>query len=301
MEAKQQSVFRIQPHGRLQEWVADEQGYFRDEGLEYEFVAGGFFGNTGTVQSAGAHKAEVKDGAFESMEAGRACEVSAACHWAVNMASSAEHGKMWGHAYSVTPGGIYVAPESPIRKPADLAGVEIGVGFHSGSHFSALQSLERVLKPEDTKLRFIGRPFDRLAQLLDREIAAANIFGGPLYVLEQQGFRKVIDTTFMIGFLVTGDATQEQVEAYFRGLQRAQRDIDLEPELYKHYFLRELPERYHAAVDVSAFGPGERIVFEPYTRDAFEDARAWITTHGIFAPGEMGSRGYDEAIISLPA
>jgi hypothetical protein len=282
----QQSVFRIQPHGRLQEWVADEKGYFRDEGLEYEFVAGGFFGSTGTVQSAGAHRAEVKDGAFESMEAGRACEVSAACHWAVNMASSAEHGKMWGHAYSVTPGGIYVAPESPIRKPSGLAGVEIGVGYHSGSHFSALQSLERVLKPEETKLRFIGRPFDRLAQLLDREIAAANIFGGPLYVLEQQGFRKVIDTTFMIGFLVTGDATQEQVEAYFRGLQRAQRDIDL-----------ELPQRYHAAVDVSAFGPGERIVFEPYTREMYERTHRWMEDLKLFPAEQVGHADYAEAVL----
>jgi hypothetical protein len=26
-------VFRIQPHTRLHEWVADEAGFFRDEGL----------------------------------------------------------------------------------------------------------------------------------------------------------------------------------------------------------------------------------------------------------------------------
>jgi len=30
--------FRIEPHGRLQEWVAEEKGYFRDEGLDYEFL-----------------------------------------------------------------------------------------------------------------------------------------------------------------------------------------------------------------------------------------------------------------------
>jgi hypothetical protein len=32
------SKFRIEPHGRLQEWFAEEKGYFRDEGLDYEFV-----------------------------------------------------------------------------------------------------------------------------------------------------------------------------------------------------------------------------------------------------------------------
>ena len=32
--------FTIQPHGRLQEWIAHEKNYFRDEGLDYEFAAG---------------------------------------------------------------------------------------------------------------------------------------------------------------------------------------------------------------------------------------------------------------------
>jgi hypothetical protein len=29
--------FVIQPHFRLQEWVAQEKGYFKDEGLDYIF------------------------------------------------------------------------------------------------------------------------------------------------------------------------------------------------------------------------------------------------------------------------
>ena len=31
------SPFKIQPHSRLQEWVAEDKGYFRDEGLDYTF------------------------------------------------------------------------------------------------------------------------------------------------------------------------------------------------------------------------------------------------------------------------
>ena len=27
--------FRIQPHVRLQEWVAEDRGFFREEGLDY--------------------------------------------------------------------------------------------------------------------------------------------------------------------------------------------------------------------------------------------------------------------------
>src|SRR6266508_6807294 len=119
-------AFRIQPHGRLQEWVADEQGYFRDEGLEYEFVQS-LVADVLTVQTTETAPAEVKRGAYQFMEAGKACEVSSACHWAVNMAASAEHGRMYGHAYSMTPSAIFVPPESLVMKPSDLAGVEIGV------------------------------------------------------------------------------------------------------------------------------------------------------------------------------
>ena len=36
------SRFVIQPHVRLQEWVAEELGFFKDEGLDYEFQADGF-------------------------------------------------------------------------------------------------------------------------------------------------------------------------------------------------------------------------------------------------------------------
>jgi hypothetical protein len=32
------SKFVIEPHFRLQEWVAEEKDYFRDERLEYEFM-----------------------------------------------------------------------------------------------------------------------------------------------------------------------------------------------------------------------------------------------------------------------
>ena len=31
-------ALKIMPHGRLQEWVAEEKGYFTAEGLEYSFV-----------------------------------------------------------------------------------------------------------------------------------------------------------------------------------------------------------------------------------------------------------------------
>jgi len=291
------SKFRIQSHGRLQEWVAEEKGYFKDEGLDYEFIVKPIATWSGNVQSTESAPSEVKEGAYESLEDGRGCHVSSACHWAVNMASSANHGKMWGEAYGVVPSGIYVSPESPIRRPADLADAEVAVGYHTGSHFSTIQGLEKILKHEEIKLRYVGLLLDRLALLFDRKVEAASIFGAPLYVAEQLGFRKIVDTTFMIGFLITGDPNQEDVERYFRALRRAQRDIDVAPEPYKHYYLNEIPKKYHSMVDIQTFGPGERLVFEPYTQELFERTHGWMESWSLFPAEQVGTLGYEASVM----
>ena len=293
--------FRIMPHGRLQEWVAEEKGYYTQLGLDYEFVKPARVGREAmegsSVQSADGVAAPVMTGAFESMETGRACDVSSACHWAVGMAASADHGIMWGHAYSVTPAGIYVARDSHIKSPDDLKGAEIGVGYHSGSHFSALQALEPFVSPSEANLRFIGSPADRLNLLIDGQVEAANIFGVQREIAEQLVFRKVLDTTFMIGFLISGDASTEDCQKYFDALQLAQRDIDLEPEKYKHYFEQDIPDRYKPLVDVRAFGLAERLVFEPYTREIYEKTHRWMLELQLFPEGQYGDTDYSEAVL----
>jgi len=289
--------FRIQSHGRLQEWVAEHKGYFSAAGLDYEFLVRPIVTWSADVKTAEAAPLNIQRGAFESIEDGRGCNLSAACHWTVNMAASAGHGKMWGHAYSVSPSAIFVPADSAINKPEDLANLPVTVGYHSGSHYSTLQGLEQFLERDAIKLHFGGLLLDRLALLVDRQVPAASLFGAPFYVAEQLGFKKIVDTTFMIGHLVSDDADLRDVERYFEALRRAQHDIDLEPEAFKHYFLRELPERYHRQIDIRRFGPGERIVFEPYPQAAFERTRQWIESWNLFAPEQTGTDDYAVAVV----
>src|SRR3954471_20067413 len=220
------SKFVIAPHFRLHEWGAEEKGYFGAEGLDYEFK--------GIWKT---HKTADKSGAFQNIEKGLETNVSCACHWTVNVAASKGHGKLYADAYSVAPAAVFVPPESDIRTPEDLKGVPISVGYQSGSHYSTIQALEQYLKPEDIKLSFAdGLLFRRMELLIDRQVPAASLFSGPYYFMEQLGFRKIIDSTFMMASLVTGDADPEDVRKYFRALRLAQRDIDLRPECYTHYY-----------------------------------------------------------------
>jgi ABC-type nitrate/sulfonate/bicarbonate transport system substrate-binding protein len=290
-------ALKIMPHGRLQEWVADEQGYFTAEGLEYSFLIEGDYGIRAVRRD---DSGEIKSGAFETFEAGRdGADVSCACHWATNVAASEGTGQLVTAAYSVAPCGIMVPPDSPVRRPEDLAGVPVGVGYHSGSHFTTLQALEVVLTPDQISLSFQGPPNERLDALLARQVPAATMFGVPLYVAEAFGFRKVLDATFMIGFLASGSGVSKaDIDKYLAALRRAQVEIDLHPEAYKHYHLRAVPEKYRDQVDVRAFGTGERIVFLPYTREIFTSTGQWARSRNLFPDLPSALASYDEAVLA---
>ena len=286
--------FVIQPHFRLQEWVAEEKGYFKDEGLEYIFREE-VQKTDGKVHDKGA-----KVGAYQSLEEGRKSDVSCACHWTVGVAASTGHGKLYPDVYSVAPSGVFVPADSPVKTPEDLAGVPISVGYQSGSHYSTIQALEQYMPTDKINLSFNdGMLFKRMELLIDKKVPAAALFSGPYYFAEQLGFRKIIDSTFMITTMISGNPDAEDLRKFFRALKRAQRDIDLRPDLYTHYYKNEFPVRYHAMMDTRRWGPGERIVFEPYTKEVFEETFKWIEDHGIFTDGNMGSRVYEQSVVRL--
>lgn len=281
-------TFRIHTHGRLQEWVADANGYFAAEGLT-DYVL--------DQVVMPKSKPGAPAGAYQSYEQGRDASISCACHWTVNMAASNAHGRLWGEAYSISPCGIFVAADSPIRRVADLADVPIDVGYQSGSHYTTIQALETKLKPEQIRLNFGGLPDDRLARLISGEAPAATLFGIQLGVAEQLGFRKVADCTFMIVGFVPEGVDREDVARYYQALRRAQQDIDLHFQKYAHFYLREIPAIYHDRIEVEAIGPGERLVFESYSAEMYDRTHDWVEERGIFSVEKVGRGTYDKAAL----
>jgi NitT/TauT family transport system substrate-binding protein len=288
-------TFRISSHGRLQDWIAVENAYFDDEGLDYEFDVRALENAAQEISAEAQH--DIRVGAYELYLSGGGGKknMSCACHWAVNQAAGDAAGRMWGHAYSVLPSGIYTAERSSIRRPAEFADIEIAVGYHSGSHFSTIQALEPFLSPEQIKLRFGGFPYDRVDALLSGDVPAAAVWGAATYLVEQYGCRRILDSTFMAGFMFGAGTDPLDVERYFRALRRAQMELDLEPERYKHYYLKEIPERYHADIDVRCFGPGERVVFLPYTAEMYERSQQWMHERGLFEEREA-MRPYESVV-----
>jgi len=277
--------FVISTHGRLQDWIAADNGYFEEEGLDCVLDVSLLENASQGIEAP--REGDVRVGAYELYRVGGGGKkaMSCACHWAVGQAAGDAGdtaGRMWGRAYSVLPSGIYVPPGSPIRHPSELAGVEVAVGYHSGSHFSTIQALEAFLDPSEIRLRFGGMPYDRVDALLEGTVAAAAIWSAPTYLVEQLGCRKILDNTFMAGFMLEPGIETGDVERYFNGLRRAQIELDLAPERYKHHYRKEVPERYLERADVACFGAGERIVFLPYTAETYERSQRWMRQRGLF-------------------
>src|SRR5438067_8438733 len=242
--------FVIEPHFRLHEWVAEDKGYFKDEGLDYVFRE--------LVQSSDGASQQLGDkiGAMQTFERGRKSDISCACHWTVNVAATKGHGKLYGDVYQVSTCGIFVPPDSKVKTAEDLAGVPISVGYQSGSHYATIQALEQYMPAKDINLSFgEGMLFKRLDNLLEGRSQASTLFSGPYYLAEQMGYRKVIDTTFMIASMIAGAPAAEDLRRFWRALKRAQRDIDLRPERYTHYYRNEFPDRYHPLMDTRRWGP----------------------------------------------
>ena len=289
---------RPRSHASLQDWVAAEKGYFEDEGLadvgfvrhQTDLSAVTEGGDQLPVQTSGAYEAAQADPS-KNENPDEATNVNTFCHWAVNMAVAGNHGRMWAHAYSWTVSGIYVPADSPVEKPEDLADVPIAVGRNSGSHFSTVLALEKYLAPEQINLQFVGLPNLRLGLLLEGKVQAGNGLGAPCFLLEQNGFRKIIDNSFIQGFLISGDVPVEQTTAYFRALKRAQQDIDLDPEPYKPLMLEHsiAPEFHNYVKNLAGMGIPTRIVFEDYTKEMYDDTRHWMDAHDFFAEEDQAN------------
>lgn len=288
---------RFQRHSRIQEWVAEELGLFKKLGLDYEIAHSDVLSTdaapsrSGTQPDADSKREASAYQDFLLKSAGT--NIASTSHWAVDTAVSAGHGTLWPHAYSVMPAGIYVRPGIKLGGLNDLAKLEIVVGRHSGSHFSAVHALQALIPPNDIKLKFVAGRVQRLEYFLEQGGEAGSMYGQESYVLEQQGFQKVLDTSFMVNFMIVGAPAAGDVEKYFEALRQAQRAIDEDQNRYKHYLLRDFPKKFSPLLNTQRSGIGERLVFDTYTKDLYIRTRNWAVEQKILPKQWSGDAAPD--------
>ena len=261
--------FVITPHFRLHEWVAEEKGYFKAEGLDYEFREA-FKGK----DLAKAH-ATPEQGRRLPEHRGRARHQRE-----LRLPLDGERRRLQGPRARCTPTPTRCRPRRCSCRPSRRSRTRrtcAACRSRSATSRAATtrpsrRSSSTCRSPTSSSPSPTASSSRGMEKLIDRKVPAAAVFCGPYYFLEQLGFRKVIDTTFMMASMLNGDPDPRGREEILPRAAPAQRDIDLRPELYTHYYRNEFPARFLAQMDTRRWGPGERIVFEPYTKEVFEES-----------------------------
>jgi len=267
--------------------VARDQGYFRDEGLDIEFVT-----TPGMAQVTTSHSVKfdsVFDRPLDSVFNDGGIDQYRMCEWGIMKraveaeCSGLRRRKIVALGASMSKFAIAVAGDSRIYEPEMLKDKEIAVTPNNGSHFTTLKLMEGFLKPEHVKTTAAGSMPKRIEALKQGKVAAVSLMEPWISVAQKMGLRILIESHSTRSEAASDDLDGKTLAAMFRAQARAVKELEKDPTPYIHYFTRETggllePHEFqtwrllHAAP-------------QPYTRERFEDTYNWSVNWNMTVAG----------------
>ena len=269
----------VAPKGMgLNDFVAQQEGFFAAEGLEVDFDWKTFRG----TQSSWKNLTYFDRPQDKPYAEGRDV-IQGACAWGSICNASAGMGRFVPDAYGVSPWAIFVRPDSKIRRPEDLKDVPVSVGMRAGSHFNVPYRLEKYLPLAHIKIVNTGGFGARLKALLDGEVEAASLLPPQIAMAEQLGLRKIIEDTFKTLWWVPDHFEPEAVRRYLRALERAEQAMDKDMAKYLPLWKLAVPAEFETTHpwDFAKFGRGERFVYQRIPQSEFDDTLAQVKRWGL--------------------
>jgi len=266
---------RVAPKGiGLNDFVAEQEGFFAAEGIEVEWDVKTFRGTQSSWKDLG-YKSRPQDRPYAE---GDKNLIQCACAWGSISNASAGMGRFIPDCYGVSPWAIFVRPDSKIYRPADLKDVPISVGMRAGSHFNVPYRLEKHLPLEHIKVINTGGFGARLRALLDGEVEAASLLPPQIDMAHQLGLRMIMEDEFHTLWWVPETAELADVRAYLRGLDRAEKALQADLKKYLRLWEKCIPPEFKDTHkwDYSKFTRGERFVYQPLPRSEFDDTLAQV-------------------------
>jgi NitT/TauT family transport system substrate-binding protein len=267
--------------------VARDKGFFKDEGLDLEFVT-----TPGMAQVTTSHSVKF-DSVFErpldSVYNEGGIDQYRMCEWgimkrAVEAASAGlRRRKIVALGASMSKFAIVVSRDSKAFEPEMLKDQPIAVTPNNGSHFTTLKMMEGFLATEHVKTISAGSMLKRLEAVRDGKIAAASLMEPWISVAQKWGMRILIESHSTRSEAAGDDLDGPTLAAMFRAQARAVELLEKDPRPFVHYLVREtggLLEPHelqtwrllHAAP-------------QPYTRERFDDTYGWSVKWNMVVPG----------------
>jgi NitT/TauT family transport system substrate-binding protein len=278
------------PFQGLPELVADNEGLFAAEGLEIEWVdrtrtapraADPSITDPNLVSSLLSHGA--------ASEQGQASLYNA-CEWG-NYRRSQDNSvgmRQAGRRGIVAYGALVVRPDSDIYTPQQLADRTIGLPYHFGTHYLALQLLEGFLSRDRIKTCLApSSSRRRYDALLGGELEATTLTEPYITLAEKEGCRIIALAPYHGTQVAAGDLDSDTFAAFNRAITAAVRRINADKRKYLQYFID-----YHrgdpriAALTVDDFDPGRLQVIEPVPipPDELHRTYEWMLDWNLLRP-----------------
>ena len=258
-------------------WVAQEKGYFEDEGVQVDLIP-----FDSAMERDSAISANQIDGALGDMLALAAMNGGGVSAQAVALGQG------------VTPKegrfALVSAPDSGITSPEQLKEVQIAVSLNSIIEYVTDKLLiDQGFSDEDIQKTAIPKIPARVEALLSGQVKAAVLPDPPAAIAELKGANLVMDdTTRNISQTIiyfrqdTLDNKSEQVKALMRAYSRAVQDIQSQPEAFDSILMNKA--RVPQEVLEQPEKTGMQVVFSAPELPAREDIREvveWMLEHEL--------------------
>ncbi|HWI35383.1 MAG TPA: hypothetical protein VNU64_02930 [Burkholderiales bacterium] len=266
--------------------VARDEGYFRDEGLDLQFVT-----TPGMAQSTTSHFVKfdsVFDRPLDSVYNTGGIDQYRMCEWGIMKraveanAQGLRGRKIVALGASMSKFAIVVHPDSKIYEPEMLKDKPIAVTPNNGSDFTTLKMMEGFLEPEHLKRTNAGSMLKRLEAVRDKKVAAASLMEPWISVAQKWGMRILIESHSTRAEAAGDDMDGPTLKKLFRAQARAVEKLEKDPRPYLHYLARETggilkPEEIqhwrllHGAPT-------------PYKRERWDDTYRWTVKWNMTVP-----------------
>src|SRR5256885_7040355 len=200
--------------------VARDKGFFKDEGLDLEFVT-----TPGMAQVTTSHFVKfdtVFDRPLDSVYNDGGIDQYRMCEWGI-MKRAVEANKQGlrdrkivALGASMSKFAIVVRPDSKIYEPEMLKDKEIAVTPNNGSDFTTLKMMEGFVEPQHLKRTNAGSMLKRLEAVRDGKVAAASLMEPWISLAQKWGMRILVESHSTRAEAASDDLDAETLKKMFR-------------------------------------------------------------------------------------
>src|SRR5215216_1288814 len=223
--------------------VARDLGFFKDEGLDIDFIT-----TPGMAQVTTKHFVNFEtifDRPLDSVYNDGGIDQYRMCEWGIMKraveadTSGLRRRKIVALGASMSKFAIAVMNDSKIHEPEMLKDKVISVTPNNGSHFTMLKMVEGFLEPEHVKTTNAGSMKKRLEALRRGEVDAVVLMEPWISVAQKEGLRILIESHSTRSEAASDDVDTATLRAMFRAQARAVESIEKDPRPFVHYLIAE--------------------------------------------------------------